>query len=125
MKKVFNVSNEETGENSATTFPIKEGMYGSEMTHEFLLSKCSLFVSNKWDGVPEKEVQRVKDKCIAKLEEIWPGFDSKSQLICMPVRYAKIAQQYQVVTKEFESLMNGLEGLVTKCINARLELHWR
>ena len=125
MKKVFRVFKEVTGENSANTFPIEEGMCGKEMMQEFLLSECSLFVSNKWDIIKKHEVQNVEDVSIKKLKNIWPGFDSKSQFIRISVEYARIAQQYKVVTDEFDSLKNGLESLVTKCINARLDLDWR
>lgn len=129
VKKVFRGFTEETGEYPATTFPIEEGMYGSEMTsdlQEFLLSKCTLFVSNKWDRVPKEEVQGVKDFSISKLKQIWPGFDPKSQLIFISAKYATVAlRQLKGVTEEFDSLMNGMEGLITNSINARLECSWR
>lgn len=125
VKKVFSGLKDETGENSATTFPIEEGMYGREMLQDFLLSECSLFVSNKWDTIKEHEVQDVENKSITKLKMYWPGLDSKSQFIRISVEYARKAQRYKAVTDEFHSLVNGLERLVTKCINARLELDWR
>ena len=103
VKKVFRGFTEETGEYPATTFPIEEGMYGSEMTsdlQEFLLSKCTLFVSNKWDRVPKEEVQDVKDFSISKLKQTWPGFDPKSQLIFISAKYATVAlRQLKGVTE--------------------------
>ena len=130
VKKVFRGFKEETGEYPATTFPIEEGMYGSEMTsdlQEFLLSKCTLFVSNKWDRVPIEEVQEVKDVSIRKLKNIWPaGFDPKSQLIFMSAKFASVVLwKLKIVTDEFDSLINGIEGLITNSINARLECSWR
>ena len=129
VKKLFRGFKEETGEYPATTFPIEEGMYGSEMTsdlQEFFLSKCTLFVSNKWDRVPKEEVQDVKDVSISKLKQIWPGFDPKSQLIFISAKYVTVAlRQLKIVTEEFDSLMNGMEGLITNSINARLECSWR
>ena len=129
VKKLFRGFKEETGEYPATTFPIEEGMYGSEMTsdlQEFFLSKCTLFVSNKWDRVPKEEVQDVKDFSISKLKQTWPGFDPKSQLIFISAKYATVAlRQLKIVTEEFDSLMNGMEGLITNSINARLECSWR
>ena len=126
VMNVFRVLKQEARENLATAFPIEEGMCG--MTHvlqEYLLTKCALFVSNKWDEVPKEEFQNVKEVSIRKLKEIWPGFDPTSQLICMSAKYARVAQQYKVATEDFNSLMNGMDGLITKCINARLELDWR
>jgi len=129
VKKVFRVLKEETGEYPPTTFPIEEGMYESEMTpvlQEFLLSKCTLFVSNKWDRVPKKEVQDVKDVSITKLKQIWPGVDPKSQLIFISAKYASLAlRKFKIVTEEFGSLINGFEGLITNSINVRLERNWR
>ena len=129
VKKVFRGFKEETREYPATTFPIEEGLYGSKMTsdlQEFFLSKCTLFVSNKWDRVPKEEVQDVKDVSISKLKQIWPGFDPKSQLIFISAKYATVAlRQLKIVTEEFDSLMNGMEGLITNSINARLECSWR
>ena len=42
------------------------------------LSKCALFVCNKWEQVPEQEVQSVKDDTVKKLGKVWPGIDPES-----------------------------------------------
>ena len=37
-------------------------------------SKSALFVCNKWDQIPQKEIEEVKKYIIRKLEKCWPGF---------------------------------------------------
>ena len=91
---------------------------------ERLLSKCALFVCNKWDTVPEKDVQPVKNEVIEKLKRVWPGVDPDSQIIYMSTTKANKAQSLGVISKEFSSLMEGLRSLVLQSIEAKLELHW-
>ena len=91
---------------------------------ERLLSKCALFVCNKWDSVPEKDVPIVKNEVIEKLKRVWPGVDPDSQIIYMSTTKASDAQSLGVVSKEFSSLMEGLRSLVLQSIEAKLELHW-
>ena len=89
-----------------------------------LLSKCALFVCNKWDSVPEKDVRLVKNEVIEKLKRVWPGVDPHSQIIYMSTTKAGDAQSLGVISKEFFSLMEGLRSLVLQSIEAKLELHW-
>ena len=89
---------------------------------EHLLSKCALFVCNKWDSVPEKDVLLVKNEVIEKLKRVWPGVDPDSQI--MSTTKASVAQSLGVVSKEFSSLMEGLRSLVLQSIEAKMELHW-
>ena len=91
---------------------------------EHLLSKCALFVCNKWDSVPEKDVQLVKNEVIENLKRVWPGVDPDTQIIYMSTTRASDAQSLGVVSKEFCSLMEGLRSLVLQSIEAKLELHW-
>ena len=91
---------------------------------ERLLSKCALFVCNKWDSVPEKDVRPVKNEVIEKLKRVWPGVDPDSQIIYMSTKKASDAQRIGVISKEFSSLIEGLRSLVLQSIEAKLELHW-
>ena len=91
---------------------------------ERLLSKCVLFVCNKWDSVPEKDVPIVKNKVIEKLKRVWPGVDPDSQIIYMSTTKASYAQSFGVISKEFSSLMERLRSLVLQSIEAKLELYW-
>ena len=92
---------------------------------EQLLSKCALFVCNKWDTIPEKDVSIVKTEVIEKLQIVWPGVDPDSQMIYMSTTKASQAQNLLgVISKEFSSLIERLRSLVLQSIEAKLELHW-
>ena len=92
---------------------------------EDLLSKCALFVFNKWDLVPKKEIQSVKDDVIKKLRIIWPGIDPEFQVIHMSTTHATIAQNLDVINKEFSLLMDKMKSVILTSIDAKLELHWK
>ena len=90
-----------------------------------LPSKCALFVCNKWDQVPGKEENEVKNHVIKKLLRCWPGVEPESQIIHMSTTKASKAQGHGYITNEFSNLMNGLRLMVLKSIGARLEIHWK
>ena len=90
-----------------------------------LPSKCALFVCNKWDQVPEEEVKEVKSHVVRNLQRCWPGLDPKTQIVYMSTVKATKGQNLGIITEEFSSLMNGMETMVLKSIEARLEVHWR
>ena len=92
---------------------------------EDLLSKCALFVFNKWDSVPEKEIQSVKDGGIKKLRKIWPGIDPESQVTYMSIPNATLAQNLDVISNEFSLLMDGMRSVIMTTVEAKLELHWK
>ena len=90
-----------------------------------LPTKSALFVCNKWDQVPEKERNEVKNHVIKKLQRCWPGVDPESQIIYMSTKNASQAQDYKIVTEEFSTLMNSLRRMVLKSIGDMLEIHWK
>ena len=92
---------------------------------ESVSSQCALFVCNKWDQVPEKEVKEVQNHVIKKLKKCWPGLDPKSQIVYMSTKNAGVAQSHGIITQDFFSLMNGMRSMVLKSIEARLEMHWK
>lgn len=92
---------------------------------EHLLSKCALFVCNKWDVVQEQEVQSVKNDVVEKLERAWSGIDPESQIIYMSTKRATTAQNLGVISKDFSSLMEGMRSVILQSIEAKLELHWK
>ena len=92
---------------------------------EDLLSKCALFVCNKWEQVPEQEVQLVKDDTVKKLREVWPGIDPKSQITYISTARALNAQTLGVITKEFSSVMDGMRSVIPMSIEAKLEIHFK
>ena len=68
-----------------------------------LPSKCALFVCNKWDQVPGKEVSEVKNHVVRKLLRCWPGVDPKSQIIHMSTTKASKAQGMVTLQMNFPS----------------------
>ena len=88
-------------------------------------SKSALFVCNKWDQIPQKEIEEVKKHVIRKLEKCWPGLVPESQIIYMSAKKAIDAQKLGIITNDFLSLMNGIRSTVMKSIEARLESYWR
>ena len=92
---------------------------------EHLLSKCALFVCNKWDEVKEKDVESVKNDGVKKLKRAWPGIDPESQIIYMSTTRATTAQNLGVITRDFSFLMDGMRSVILQSIEANLELHWK
>ena len=86
---------------------------------------CALFVCNKWDQVPEKEAEEVKNHVIEKLQKCWPGLDPESQIIYMSTTKASKAQDFGTINKDFSSLMNSMKAMVLKSIDVRLHIHWK
>ena len=86
--------------------------------------ETALFVCNKWDQVPEKEADKVKNHVIKKLKACWPGIDPKSQVIYISTTKASKAQGHGFIIEEFCTLMKGLRFMVSKSIGSRLENHW-
>ena len=93
---------------------------------EDLLSKCALFVCNKWDQVvQEQEVESVKNEVVKKLKRAWPSIDPESQIIYMSTKRATTAQNLGVISKDFSFLMDGMKSVILQSIEAKLELHWK
>ena len=90
---------------------------------EDLLSKCALFVCNKWDVV--QEVELVKDDVVKKLKRAWSCIDPESQIIYMSTTRATTAQNLGVITRDFSFLMDGMRSVILQSIEANLELHWK
>ena len=75
-------------------------------------SNCALFVCNKWDQVPSKESDQVKNYVVTKLTQCWPSLDPESQIIYMSAKEASEAQKLGVVTEEFAELMKSIKSMV-------------
>ena len=89
-----------------------------------LLSKCALFVCNKWDQLNENGVESVKNEILKKLKRAWPGVDPESQIIYMSTTKARTAQELDVISESFSSLMDKMRSMVLTSIEAKHELHW-
>ena len=92
--------------------------------HKHLLSGCAMYVCNKWDLVPDKEIKHFKNYVIKKLTSWWPGLDPETQIIHMSTTKANTAQKHGFITEDFSSLINGIRSMVLNSIDSKLELHW-
>ncbi|XP_022799933.1 uncharacterized protein LOC111337826, partial [Stylophora pistillata] len=88
-------------------------------------SNCALFVCNKWDCIPSKMIDEVKNHTVRKLAQCWPSLDPESQIIHMSAKHASEAQKFGVITEEFGELMNGIKSMVLKSVERRLQIQWR
>ncbi|KAJ7392773.1 hypothetical protein OS493_010429 [Desmophyllum pertusum] len=80
---------------------------------------------DRWDQVPEEEIEEVQNHVVKKLTKYWPGLVPESQIIHMSSKNASTAQNYGIITEEFFALMSGVRSMVLKSIEARLEIHWK
>ena len=83
---------------------------------EDLLSKCALFVCNKWDVVQEQEVQSVKDDVVKKLKRAWSGIDPESQIIYMSTTRATTAQNLGVIPYQIQHCFECIFKLFLKTV---------
>ena len=111
--------------NTKLEYLLKEVSKTTEKRREEFPSKCALFVCNKWDQVPNEEIDEVKDDIVKKLTDCWPGLIPESQIIYMSTKKASDAQNRGDITADFLTLMNGIGSFVSKSIEARLEIHWK
>ena len=91
---------------------------------ELFLSKCALFVGNKWDAVPGKDKKAVKNHVTRELQKCWPGLDPESQIIYMSTKDANVLQKCDFIAEGFCSVMNSMKTVILTSIEARLEFHW-
>lgn len=96
-----------------------------ERQEDSVSCNCGLFVCNKWDQVPEEEINQVKNHVIMKLKKCWPGFAPESQIVYISTENASIAQNHGNITGGFYALMNGIRSMVLRSIEAKLEMHWK
>ena len=96
----------------------------SPLVQRHLLSQCTLLVCNKWDQVPKKDMNALKNHVTKKLKKIWPSLDVKSQIIYMSTTRANNAQTHRK-SEDVTSLLHGMKSMALKGMEARLEFHWK
>ena len=104
---------------------LEEAAIMSPLVQRHLLSKCTLFVCNKWDQVPKKDMKALKSHVTKKLQKIWPGLDVETQIIYISTTRANNVQTYGNITEDVISLMHGMNSMALKGMEARLEFHWK
>ena len=90
-----------------------------------LFASCALFVCNKWDEIKSSEVVEVQSEQIEKLTKKLGSFDPKSQIVYLSCKRAQKAQEYGVITEDFDDLINGISNLIVSSMNANLQIYTR
>ena len=91
-----------------------------------LTAASALFVCNKWDEVERQTSQPDREKLqkdiVCKLKERIPELDEKSQVIKISVHTAAHVQKnFDVISDDLSSLINGLQRLLPLCIKKKTE----
>lgn len=91
-----------------------------------ITAQSALFVCNKWDEVERQANQNEKEDLqkyiIAKLRETIPELDERSQMIKTSVlRAAEVQRRFHVMSDDLESLINGLQRLLTLCVERKTD----
>ncbi len=90
-----------------------------------LFASCALFVCNKWDEIKPNEAEEVKLEQIEKLNNKLGSFDAKSQIVYLSCKRAQKAQEYGVITGDFDDLISGISNLIVSSINSNLQIYTR
>lgn len=90
-----------------------------------LFTGCALFVSNKWDLVPDKEREIVKKAQIEQLTRKLGNLNPKSQIVYLSCEIAQMAQTYGVITDDFNDLITGISNLVVSSMQNNLKMYSR
>ena len=86
-----------------------------------LFSRCALFVSNKWDLIDDKEREEVKKAQIETLtRRLISSLDPKSQIVYLSCKNAQLAQEYGVITEDFNDFITGISNLVVSSMQNNL-----
>ena len=90
-----------------------------------LFTSCALFVSNMWDQIPADNVEAVKKTQIEKLTEKFGDLDQESQIVYLSCKKAQLAQEYGVITEDFDQLLSGISNLVVSYMQSSLQIYYR
>ena len=90
-----------------------------------LFASCALFVCNKWDEIKPAEVEEVKSEQVEKLTKKLGSLDPKSQIVYLSCKQAQKAQEYGVITSDFDDLISGISNLIVSSMQSNLEIYTR
>ena len=91
-----------------------------------ITAESALFVCNKWDEVEKQtnqtEQEDLKKHIVDELRKKIPELDEKSQVIKLSAwRAAEVQERFNVISDDLSSLFNGLQRLLSLCIERKSE----
>ena len=89
-----------------------------------ITAQSALFVCNKWDEIEKRadqtEIEDIQRHIIGTLRKKIPELDEKSQVIKMSVtRASEVQERFNVMGDDLNSLVNGLQRLLSLCIELK------
>ena len=90
-----------------------------------LFTSCTLFVCNMWDQIPAENADEVKRQQIEKLTKKLGELNQESQIVYLSCQRAQHAQEYGVITEDFDQLLSGISNLVLSSMQNNLQIYYR
>ena len=95
-------------------------------TRRGITAESALFVCNKWDEiertVDENDMEKIEEEIVTKLKKRIPELDEKTQVIQMSVFCAaQLYHKYGVMRDDLNKLMNGVQRLLSLCVERKME----
>ena len=95
-------------------------------TRRGITAESALFVCNKWDEIKrtadKNDMRKIEEQILTKLKKRIPELDDKAQVIQMSVYCAaQVYQKFGVMTDDLNKLMNGVQRLLSLCVERKME----
>ena len=82
--------------------------------------RAAVFVSNRWDLVPENERKAVSEDTFKKLSHSWPDLD-EDQVFYLSTTKAWSTKMAGYVADDYSKLLDGIQRLIPRGLQRRLE----
>lgn len=97
-----------------------------EQKRRGITAESALFVCNKWDDIErtagEIERKNIEKDIVTKLKMRIPELDEKAQVIRMSVACAaQVHRKFDVMNDDLNNLINGIQRLLSLCVERKLE----
>ncbi|XP_070564252.1 uncharacterized protein [Ptychodera flava] len=86
-------------------------------------TRAAIFVCNKWDCVPKKESELVKEDTMKKLQRCWPGL-TMAQVFFLSTKNASSALKNGSITSDFARLLHGIQHLLPVSLTSKVQVHY-
>ena len=95
-------------------------------TRRSITAESVLFVCNKWDEIErnadETDTKKIEEQIVTKLKKRIPELDEKAQVIQMSVSCAaQVYHKFGVMRDDLNKLMNGIQRLLSLCVERKME----